>query len=863
MVKLKHKLSTLILAVLMVAGASNAFAQSVNFKVGQTFKKDKVYYQVTNLDPAKAMVVIEKENGGYFGDLTIPESVSYDFAEGTKQLSVTAIADKAFFEAGLETLSIPKTIESIGEKAFFMYQGVETIVLDAENKNYCLSDGILFNKDKTTIISHPSEVEFDETKAFPQSLTTIGCGAFAGVDVGFIINIPNTVTSIGDLAFLNNEDLQKVIIPKSVKRLGMAPVLSMGGFIYINIDAENPYYTSKDGAIYNKDLTELCYYPTILIKMLGGVELPNSVTTLGTGAFVGGGVEGDFIIPNTITTIKKYAFYRGEAENIIIPQSVQNIEPMALYLSYETLKVSPDNPNYSSDNIALYNKNQTELISFPAMYESEDTYIIPDGVTTIGEQAFASCEGGLELLLPNTIQTIGKKAFANSQMYVLSLPNSITNIGDSAFYNSFTHKGLYSCIVTPSSVNLGTDVFKGIILGSEHLYIPEGTATAYSSAEQWKLLANPSAIKYPTGITLDPTNKTIGVGDKFKLTATLTDVTEGNALFSIANTTIATIGEENELDVEITAKAVGTTNIIARNLSGQTATCQLTVNTNVDAIFWADGLRYKITQLTPNKEAILCPKNDKPFDDGNYEQEEINIPETVNFGDETFTVVGTDLYVFYDCYNLLSVTISKNIKNIPLDYNAFNSKTLETINVDVNNEYFSSEDGVLFNKNKTTLINYPMGKKGEMYIISDLVNTIKKFAFCESKLTTIYSKIENIQSVTTEEYAFWGLNTKCTLYVPKGKKDKYLNKEQWKDFKEVIEINEEPTDISLNKETLSIKISEVNNTLTATVTENNDPATPVFWQSSNTDVATRLWYSKHYRHQPKRTNCHLPSYSYT
>ncbi|MBQ7101060.1 MAG: leucine-rich repeat domain-containing protein, partial [Clostridia bacterium] len=96
---------------------------------------------------------------------------------------------------------------------------------------------------------------------------------------------------------------------------------------------------------------------------------------------------------------------------------------------------------------------------------------------------------------------------------------------------------------------------------------------------------------------------------------------------------------------------------------------------------------------------------------------EITIPDNVT------TLGGA---VFEECYELTSISIGKGVKSIAgILFGYCPSSKLISINVNENNQYFSSDDyGVLFNKDKTTLIQYPLGNTRERYIIPDSVTTI-------------------------------------------------------------------------------------------------------------------------------------------
>ena len=133
--------------------------------------------------------------------------------------SVTSIGDLAFQTcSGLTSVTIPNSVTSIGNGAFIDCTGLTSINVASDNSNYCSVDGVLFNKDKTTLIQYPGSKQGAYT--IPNSVTSIGEYAFLGCSGLTTVTIGNSVTSIGDWAFSDCSGLTSVTIPNIVTSIG-------------------------------------------------------------------------------------------------------------------------------------------------------------------------------------------------------------------------------------------------------------------------------------------------------------------------------------------------------------------------------------------------------------------------------------------------------------------------------------------------------------------------------------------------------------------------------------------------------------------------------------------------------------------
>ena len=258
---------------------------------------------------------------------------------------------KIGYYPSITSIIIPKNVENI-DAQLFNENSLREIIVDNENKCYSSVNGVLFDKDKKTIIAYPTE-KSGESYEIPDSVTTIGDYAFAGCrgltsitipdsvtsigDCAFVectgltsITIPDSVTSIGDCAFGECTGLTSIVIPESVKEIKENPFLMCYSLQEIEVNEKNKYYLSENGILFDKDKKTIIAYPAE--KSGESYEIPDSVTTIGDYAFAGCRGLTSITIPDSVTSIGDCAFSGCTSlTSIIIPENVTLIGWGAFY----------------------------------------------------------------------------------------------------------------------------------------------------------------------------------------------------------------------------------------------------------------------------------------------------------------------------------------------------------------------------------------------------------------------------------------------------------------------------------------------------------------------------------------------------
>lgn len=256
------------------------------------------------------------------------------------------------------------------------------------------------------------------------SVTSIGSSAFQDCSGLSSVTIPNSVSSIGSFAFAQCYGLTSVTIPNSVTSIGQYAFEDCLGLTSVTISNS---LTSIDEGVFDE------------CSGLISVTIPNSVTSIGSSAFSGCSGLISVTIPNSVTSIGSYAFYScSNLAKVIIPDIAGWCEHSIVY------KGDCSNPLKIAGQI--YSDENTEIKNL----------VIPDGITSIGDNVFMGCTGLTSVTIPNSVTSIGNSAFYGcSGLNSITIPNSVTSIGRSVFSGC----RLKSVIIGAGVLSIGYDAF--------------------------------------------------------------------------------------------------------------------------------------------------------------------------------------------------------------------------------------------------------------------------------------------------------------------------------------------------------------------------------------------------------------------
>ena len=730
---------------------------------------------------------------GNLNDIIIPEGV-------------TNIGEMSFADCyNLVNITIPSSMMIIGQSAFVSCNNLINVVYSGTNEQWAaisigygnedltaclciqweLNDGILTISGTGPMKNYSwgsapwySNRENIESVIIQDGITSIGDCAFCGCDNLSDITIPQSITMIGFYAFSGCYNLTSITIPSNVEYIGYNAFAFSPNLMNINVDFGNAVYCSIEGVLFNKDRTQLIWYPcgknessfsipssvTIICEAafsecinLKSITVPSNVEEIGFEAFRDCTHLESISISEGVKIIGYQAFaYCTSLTSITIPSSVTSIGEYAFddCKNLTNISIASDNPVYADVNGVLFNKDQTELIHYPAG-KPEDSYLIPSGVTSIEDKAFIRCANLNSITIPEGVTSIGRFSFEYcNNLESVTIPLSLESIDNYAFHD---------CIRLTNVAYSGTNEQWAMIDIKEG---NESLTRAYQSIrwelDNWTLIISGSgpmedysretapwfsdrgsidSIIISDGITsigdyafyecynlaeiIIPTSVTRMGNSAFSHCYNLTNITIPSYVSSIGDEVFFNCPELTDINVESDNSAYTSIDGVLFNKDQTQLICYPCGKTG--SIYSipssVTSIGYRAFALCNNITSIVIPSSVENIDDeafwGCSHLNEISISEGLK-------TIGKSAFGY--CDSLTSITIPSSVTEIG-KYAFDGCDSLAMICVALDNQIFTDINGALLNKDKTELIFYPNGKTENSYLIPSSVTSIADFAF--------------------------------------------------------------------------------------------------------------------------------------
>jgi len=599
----------------------------------------------------------------------------------------------------------------------------------------------------------------------PEGVIEISDMGFYYCDSLETITLPSSLEKIGRSAFYNCEKLTNIHIPENVSIIGdEGSFRNCFSLNTLTVADGNTNFSSLDNVLYNYDKTSLILYPA-------------------------GKEDIKFTIPSSVKEIKNYAFYNCDnLTKILLPENLEIIGDSAIFYcdGLETIHITK-NVSYIGETPFGSCNNLKEI----TIDESNTYFSIENGMLMSynkEELLFYIPNRGGTLVIPNSIESISKSAFKYSSLEEVIIPSNTLFIGEEAFYNS----ALKKIYIHKNTKEIGKDVFgacydlsniyfSGTSEEWESLIINNISDECINQATiefeyDCKIIAggsdinNSSWILYSDGKVVISGNGKFGKIDFGENINKITSIEIKSGITSIPERAFEGNHYVSEIILPDTITEIG-----YRAFAACLNVNKYIVNTN-NNYYTSDelGVLYDKRNCT----LIQFPVGNKNI--GNYSIKEgvmtigdssfaggqighLQIPDTVKTIEKSaFQYFSTDElvipsnvntiseYGFYGC-GIKKITFNEGLQvigsrafdysdnlteiNIPNSVISIGSQAfdgcsnLEKITVSSNNQYYCAEQGVLFNKNKSELIQYPIGSKESVYVIPNTVTTVGSLSF--------------------------------------------------------------------------------------------------------------------------------------
>lgn len=565
-------------------------------------------------------------------------------------LAVFMVSGTVLSPMNMTEVKAEEATEENSENQTFRYKVLEDGTIEIIGlENYSVKELII-----------PSEID-------GKKVTSIGEEAFYGEYITSV-EIPDTVTHIGDYAFGECERLVDVIIPGSVT--------SIAGDAF----SGTPWLESQ------REANPLVVVNHILIDgttASGDVKVPEGVTSISEEAFSYAENINSIAIPDSVTYIGEKAFYWcTNLAEISIPENITYVGYQAFRQTAWIAKQAEINPLVIVGKTLIYGKTASGDVVIPEIVTSieRDAFIevdengnrygadnitsitMSDSVKEIGDWAFDECENLKSVRLSENLTSIGRGTFAGcSSLEEISIPNSVTEIKKEAFYYCSSLK----TVKLSDSINkIESSVFEGCTMLTD-IVIPESVISIEEAA--------------------------------FSYCQSLKKIIIPDSVVSIAHSVFSDCSSLEEIIIPKSVTSIG--NAFTNTL-------------------WLTN-KQKENPLVIINNILL---------DGTTASGTVEIPKGVK------KIVRN---CFVSCSGIESVKIPKSVTDIESGSVFLDCANLKEVIVDEENEVYTSENGMLYSKDKTILLFCPV-KAGTEIVVPEGVTEIGTAAFSYRTITAIH-----------------------------------------------------------------------------------------------------------------------------
>ncbi len=365
--------------------------------------------------------------------------------------SLQSIESYAFEYTGLESIKIPDSLTSMGTSVFNGCNSLKTVVWGSGMNSI---PGSTFSgctameaMDIPSTVTSVSDYAFSGCTAladvtFNEGLTYIGSYAFNGCTALKSVSLPESLKTLGGNAFNNCNSLESFYAGKNITTLPVSVLSSDTALKEINVSAENESFSSVDGVLFNKAVTEIIIFPR---AKEGVYVLPDTVEAINNSAFERANKITEVTIGSAVKSIGNNAFKSCTAlTKIVINDNCETIGESAFNGCTALQSVTFGKNTKTLGNYCFYNcyalseivfGDSLEVIPYECFENARvlTSITIPDSVKTIGSYAFQYCNALETVSFGSGLERIDYEAFYGTKISEAILPDSLKTLGDYVF----------------------------------------------------------------------------------------------------------------------------------------------------------------------------------------------------------------------------------------------------------------------------------------------------------------------------------------------------------------------------------------------------------------------------------------------
>ena len=486
------------------------------------------------------LIVVEDDWGEIRCALELPESIDgHPLTKiGENALDDNDISmDEAYsddYRSMIASVTLPENIKCIHPDAFEWLVSLRKIWVHAENLVYESVDGVLYDREKSSLVRCPVLWEQDRfivregtleiaPNAFgkcenlicvllPDGLETLGDSAFYNCAALEYVYLPDSLRTMGEGCFYRCTDLPYLRVPQNVESIGkhaFEECVNLRG-----ISLPNTYSLRKIGSAAFKGCISLraivlplgltaidssCFEGCWALEEVCWPEIPAGIQgqkalcglqSIGYGAFSECERLREIALPQGLRSIGQYAFDRCKGlKKIHLPASLEKIVPGSAgnavngmpfggCTALEEITIAEGNVHFAIHDGALVGLDDSRIICFPPA-RKQKRFVAADGICEIDMDAFQGQQTLEEVVLPDGLKSIGSGAFRDcTALRSIHLPKGLGKLGAEAFCGCSALKG----VALPEGIK---DISSGLFSGCtalEEIVLPEGIVEIGASA---------------------------------------------------------------------------------------------------------------------------------------------------------------------------------------------------------------------------------------------------------------------------------------------------------------------------------------------------------------------------------------------